>query len=226
MKGVLSASFAPDGRSFVATAANGFAGICDLAGEIVYAFEKQAGPVEHGVFSHDGKLVALTVGRKVRLYDTDGTLHGELVGHEGRITDASFSRDGTRILTSSEDKTARLWRVDGSEQAVLRGHDAAVLSAVFASSGDRILTASADRTARLWSGKGEPLAILRGHEGRVTTAGFTEQGRTVITAAEDGTVRLWVADAEDLMLLADRRALRAFTEEERLRYGELLGEAR
>jgi WD40 repeat protein len=34
-----------------------------------------------------------------------------LEGHEGRVDSASFSADGTHVVTASEDGTARVWRV-------------------------------------------------------------------------------------------------------------------
>jgi len=36
---------------------------------------------------------------------------GQIGGHEGTIWSASWSPDGTQILTASGDKTARIWPV-------------------------------------------------------------------------------------------------------------------
>ena len=45
---------------------------------------------------------------------------------------AAFSPDGSRIVTTSEDKTARVWdAATGSEIAILRGHAGPVRSAAF-----------------------------------------------------------------------------------------------
>ncbi|WP_226889003.1 hypothetical protein, partial [Nostoc sp. MG11] len=50
----------------------------------------------------------------------------KLQGHEGRVTTASFSADGQRILTASWDNTARVvsiyaWNVESLEQLLARG---------------------------------------------------------------------------------------------------------
>jgi WD domain, G-beta repeat/APAF-1 helical domain len=74
-----------------------------------------------------------------------------LVGHEGGVLSASFSPDGSRIVTASRDRTARLWdAATGEQRATLRGHEDSVWSASFSPDGTRIITASRDRTARLW----------------------------------------------------------------------------
>ena len=50
-----------------------------------------------------------------------------LRGHEGYVSPAAFSPDGSRIVTASNDKTARVWDVaTAKEIAVLRGHESSV----------------------------------------------------------------------------------------------------
>src|SRR5262249_3522075 len=52
-----------------------------------------------GGWDHDGLL----------LDPADGSVRGRLTGHEGPITSAAFTADGTRLLTGGADKTVRLW---------------------------------------------------------------------------------------------------------------------
>jgi WD40 repeat protein len=117
-----------------------------------------------------------------------------LRGHESTVRSATFSPDGQRVVTASDDETARVWRVDGQEEpVVLRGHGGGqVVSAAFSPNGQRVVTASDDETARVWrvDGQGEPV-MLRGHEGQVVSAAFSPDGQWVVTASEDGTARLW-----------------------------------
>src|SRR5208337_1870916 len=65
-----------------------------------------------------------------------------LKGHEGSVCSASFSPDGTRIVTASLDKTARIWdAATGAEVQVFKGHrSGSVLSAAFSPDGKRVLT--------------------------------------------------------------------------------------
>jgi WD40 repeat protein len=116
-----------------------------------------------------------------------------LSGHERKITSASFSPDGTQIVTTSDDQTARLWKPDSGElTAILKGHQAAVRSAFFSRDGTRIVTASDDKTARVWNARtGEPIATLIGHNGAVQSAVFSPDGTRIVTSSDDNTARLW-----------------------------------
>ena len=78
---------------------------------------------------------------------------------------ASFSRDGSRIVTASEDKTVRIWEAaTAREIAVLRGHEDEVWFASFSPDGLRVVSGSVDRTARVWDTRFSmmPLAELLG----------------------------------------------------------------
>ncbi|WP_437949286.1 hypothetical protein WME98_53505 [Sorangium sp. So ce296] len=126
----------------------------------------------------------------------ENALRASLRGHEGPLTAASWSPDGKRVLTASEDGTARVWRADGTGQPVsLKGHGAAVLSAAWSPDGERVLTASEDGTARVWraDGAGQPVS-LKGHGGPVVSAAWSRDGQRVITVSRDGAARVHAAD--------------------------------
>ena len=54
---------------------------------------------------------------------------------------ASFSPDGSRVVTASFDKTASVWNADGSREfVVLRGHERKVLAVSFSPDGYRVVT--------------------------------------------------------------------------------------
>jgi len=74
-----------------------------------------------------------------------------LQGHTSSISSVTFSPDGKRIVTGSEDNTAKVWdALTGKETLTLKGHTKAIHSVAFSPDGKRILTGSKDNTARIW----------------------------------------------------------------------------
>ena len=118
-----------------------------------------------------------------------------LQGHTGVVSSASFSPDGSRIVTASEDKTALIWEAQtGKPLLTLQGHTGWVLSASFSPDGGRIVTASGDKTALIWDAQtGKPLLTLQGHTGSVYSASFSPDGGRIVTTSGDKTARIWDA---------------------------------
>jgi WD40 repeat protein len=83
-----------------------------------------------------------------------GTLLAILTGHTGRVNDASFSADGKRIITFSQDDTARVWNAEsGMLLGTLTGHSDQVYKAAISPNGKRIVTAGADNMVRVYLGE-------------------------------------------------------------------------
>ena len=77
-----------------------------------------------------------------------------LKGHTEQVSSASFSPDGSRIVTGSRDKTAKVWDAkSGAEVLTLKGHTGPVHSASFSPDGSRIVTGSDDGTAKVWDAR-------------------------------------------------------------------------
>ena len=115
--------------------------------------------------SGDRKRVLLApslAGSGARVLSTeDGKTLGNLVGHRDRILCASFSPDGSKVVTASADGTARIWESRHGRRLVeLAGHRGSVLSAVFSLDGRRVATASADGTARIWNASTGAMELL------------------------------------------------------------------
>jgi WD40 repeat protein len=74
-----------------------------------------------------------------------------LKGHTRVVTSASFSPDGSRVVTASVDNTARVWDAkSGAEVLTLKGHTLPLTSASFSADGSRLVTASDDKTVKVW----------------------------------------------------------------------------
>jgi WD40 repeat protein len=115
--------------------------------------------------------------------------------HEDWVNSASFSPDGTKIVTASRDKTARVWdAATGKPLNKPLQHEDWVNSAVFSPDSSKIVTASRDKTARVWdAATGELLNKPLQHEGWVNSAVFSPDGSKIVTASGDKTARVWDA---------------------------------
>ena len=64
---------------------------------------------------------------------------------------ASFSPDGTKVVSGSDDQTVRIWdAVTGECEQTLQGHSSAVSSASFSPDGTKVVSGSSDKTVRIW----------------------------------------------------------------------------
>jgi dipeptidyl aminopeptidase/acylaminoacyl peptidase len=121
--------------------------------------------------------------------------------HKAWVSSATFSPDGTRVVTASFDNTARLWDAQSGQAigAPLQ-HEKDVHSAAFSPDGTRVVTASFDNTARIWDAQsGQAIGAPLKHEEAVTSAAFSPDGTRVVTASMDGTARIWDAQSADML---------------------------
>jgi len=116
-----------------------------------------------------------------------------LIGHRAPVTACAYSPDGTRIISSSEDKTLRLWDSEtGAVIATFEGHSDKVTHCAFAPDGMRVVSASQDQTLILWDIDSQrALARFEGHKGWVNACDFSSDGSRIVSASSDGTVRIW-----------------------------------
>lgn len=88
----------------------------------------------------------------MRLWDvSSGAALQTLKGHKVTIYSVCFSPDGSRLASSSWDRTIKLWdTITGQEVITLQGHTDGVQSVAFTPDGKHLASASRDGTIKIW----------------------------------------------------------------------------
>jgi WD40 repeat protein/DNA-binding SARP family transcriptional activator len=156
----MSVSFSSDGR-LLATAQIGLqrsdpdiehVSVWDWAlGEVVRTIDTRA---DHVAFDPtEARLVsARFLDSLLDVWDpATGERLATLTGHTGVLRDVTFSRDGSRVATASEDGTARVWDpATGAQLHVLRDI-APVATVAFSPDGSMLASVNTDGIARVWA---------------------------------------------------------------------------
>jgi WD40 repeat protein len=106
--------------------------------------------------------------KTVKTWDVEkGTLEGtlELAEHTDFITSVAWSRDGTRLVSGSEDRTLRIWDMGtGKCLITMEGHISGVSCVQFSRDSKKVASGSHDQTVRIWdSVTGVELCRFEGH---------------------------------------------------------------
>ncbi|HEY7811682.1 MAG TPA: hypothetical protein VIC62_00500, partial [Nakamurella sp.] len=146
--------------------------------------------------SSTGSVVAVGDGTQVRLLArADGHVLHVLAGHTAQVESATFSPDGTRLITTSDDGSAIGWSVvTGRRLFTLTGHAGRLNSAAFSPDGRTVVTGGFDGRAISWdleagseltTQTGAPATITGLDQGYLAMSTRTHR---LLVGAPDGTV--------------------------------------
>ena len=152
------------------------------------------------VFSPDGRLIGLTDGTAVTIWDafagqdTETTSYKERVGGMGM----AFSPDTRRLATPAGGSLKVLDRVSGSTVCDLEdSNDVWQTFGDMAFSPDGLRLASGgwpENSLRVWDAQtGKKLATLRGHADQVVAVVFSPDGQRIASGSVDHTLKVWDA---------------------------------
>ena len=169
-----------------------------------------AGAVRTVAFSPDGEwLLAGYENRVATLWRASGDQTDSLTfaGHDSAVIAGGVSRDGLKVLTTSEDKALiwtlrsamrgdavprRVWEIVGGPRTLV--HGGKLVAAAFSADGGKVITAARDGTARVWWSQSQEPRVLGVHGARVESLAFNGDATRVISASDDGTARIWAID--------------------------------
>lgn len=154
-----------------------------VSGEVLVTLP---GIISHAEFSPDSTSIVSVGSDGAKLWDAhSGQELLTLATDDNYVYFASFSTNGSEIVTACVDGTATVWNTQtGQKRLTLHGHSGAVLHAAFNPDGTRVVTASIDQTAKLWDAhSGEELLSIGGFSGDIVRASFSPDGTRLLVAS-------------------------------------------
>lgn len=157
----------------------------------------------------------------------------EGLGHSSAVSMASWSSDGGRILTCSQDQSCIAWSPKNGHHIKIfppqpnkdrwKAHWGPIWSALFSPDGHEVVTASKDGSARVWDCNTGQCALCL-HDKKCADASqqspdpashsdivfgacfnpFSDQGNQVLTCSMDGTAKLWDKRDQKVTQLIDQ----------------------
>ena len=157
----LTAAYSPDGRLIIVASEDGIIRKWDVLTNY-RVWEKKMGEkqidlsrVVSAEFSPDRKSVAFGYQKTILVWDVEtGRRSGEsLEGHTDSIGCLSFSPDGERLTSGSDDMTIMIWDVNGRKVKTgpLKKHTQRVTAVSFSPSGSSVVSGSLDGTILIWN---------------------------------------------------------------------------
>jgi WD40 repeat protein len=107
----------------------------------------------------------------------------------------TFSPDGEKIVSGSQDHTLRLWGVSTCQTigSPFQGHSHWVMSVAFSPDREKIVSGSEDHTLCLWDvSTGQTIGSpFKGHSDGVKSVAFLPDGKTIVSCSGDHMYCLW-----------------------------------
>ena len=189
---------APDGRRLLIADGNGRVSVIDIqSGKLVGIKTNNLGAIRCVAYSADGlNMMAASRNGVAMVWPADSDTPRCVLRHEHPLESASFSPNGERLLTATEDGTVRCWVIATGKLVVgPLEHGERVFAAEYSPQGDLFATSGLSGRIQIWNASegakvGEPIQQL----GTAYAIGFSPNSRTLATGGP-GQVNFWDLDS-------------------------------
>jgi WD40 repeat protein len=196
--GVYAVAYSPDGTRIVSASNDKSLRIWDAAsGKRLATLKGHKDGVKAVACSPDGTRIVSASGthwehqfhpedEALWVWEASNGKHvASLTGHRNVVRAVTYSPDGSRIASGSDDWTVRVWdAASGAELAAFLGHSDGVRAVAYSPDGTRIVSGSNDKTLKIWDAatfiaeRCSDLPVTASCRAmKVTTSGFYEHQR-------------------------------------------------
>lgn len=181
--GVDQAAFSRDGETIATISRDKTVKVWNVRnGTVIGTFDTGSSALRQVEIAPDSQTFLVSGTDRLSVFDMNGTLRWAET--KGLVLHASYSHDGSRIVTASKGGAATVWSAsDGTLQRELSGHSGDINWAEFSPDDKSILTAANDGTARIWDASAGNETATISDKSPITKAGFSPDGHLVITSS-------------------------------------------
>lgn len=195
---VEAAGFFPDNTRVFMASQDGTVSIWDAAtGAMISSFNDEAAFIHTARLSRDGKLLAIASDTgAVRVWNLENGKLAISLDHDGAVSEAVFSADGSRIVAAAGDRV-ELWDVErGEPLIIIAGFEDSASSVAFSPDGSHIVTATGEeKTARIWRVRPDKPLTQIIDTGKIEFAVLSADGKRMVTGTNTEfyktTFRVW-----------------------------------
>jgi WD40 repeat protein len=117
-----------------------------------------------------------------------------LKGHTKSVRSVSFSPDGKRIVSGSQDNMVKVWdATNGQETLTINRHQDVVRSVAFSPDGKRIVSGSWDIPPKVWDAATGQQILTLGEENFVMCVAFSPDGKRIACGNGYWKLKMWDA---------------------------------
>ncbi len=209
---VTAVAWSPDGQHLASGSADRTVQVWNThSGRALTTFDTHTDRVNTLAWSPDGRRIASgATDKKVQVWEPWkehktsflsyllSSSRGQFTytGHGARVGNISWSPDGRRIASVSNDKTVQVWdSLTGKRSFIYRNRNAAINCVSWSPDSRRIVFGSNDKTLQVWDViSRSPITTYQGHTGYIIAAAWSPaspDGTRIASGGVDHTVQIW-----------------------------------